>query len=68
MSSTGNAPSDQSAFDGVRVFQKNTKLTKTADALKDLYKVDLSTEIPESLSSYEADFIVVVGNGYKHPK
>ena len=68
VSSTGNAPSDQSAFDGVRVFQKNTKLTKTADALKDLYKVDLSTEIPESLAGYEADFIVVVGNGYKHPK
>ena len=68
VSSTGNAPSDQSAFDGVRVFQKNTKLTKTAEALKGLYKVDLSTEIPESLASYEADFIVVVGNGYKHPK
>lgn len=68
VSSIGNAPNDQSEFDGVRVYQKNSKLTKTAEALKDLYKVDLSTEIPESLSSYEADFIVIVGNGYKHPK
>ena len=68
VSSIGNAPNDQTEFDGVRVFQKNTKLTKTAEALKDLYKVELSTEIPESLSNYEADFIVIVGSGYKHPK
>ena len=68
VSSIGNAPNDQSGFDGVRVYQKNTKLEKTAAALKDLYKVDLATEIPESLASYEADFIVIVGNGYKHPK
>ena len=68
VSSIGNAPNDQTEFDGVRVFQKNTKLTKTAEALKALYKVELSTEIPESLSNYEADFIVIVGSGYKHPK
>ena len=68
VSSIGNAPNDQSGFDGVRVFQKNAKLEKTAAALKDLYKVDLSSEIPESLANYEADFIVIIGNGYKHPK
>jgi hypothetical protein len=66
--STGNAPSDQSGFDGVRVFQKNKKMTKTAEALKKLYKVDVSTEIPDSLKSTEADFIVVVGNGFSHSK
>ena len=66
--STGNAPSDQSGFDGVRVFQKNKKMTKTAEALKKLYKVDVSTEIPDSLKSTEADFIVIIGNGFSHSK
>ena len=65
---TANAPADQSGFDGVRVYQKNAKLTKTAEALKKLYKVDLQTEIPESLKSTEADFIVVIGNGFSHGK
>ena len=66
--STGNAPSDQAGFDGVRVFQKNSKLTQTAEALKKLFKVDIVTEIPESLKNTEADFIVVVGNGFSHGK
>lgn len=66
--STGNAPSDQAGFDGVRIYQKNKKLTKTAEALKKLYKVDPSTEIPESLKSTEADFIVIVGNGAARSK
>lgn len=68
VSTIGNAPDDQSGFDGVRIYQKNSKLTKTAEALKELYKVDLSTEIPESLANYEADFIVIIGNGYKRSK
>lgn len=63
--STANAPSDQSGFDGVRVYQKNAKLTKTAEALKKFYNVDLITEIPESLKTTEADFIVIIGNGFK---
>ena len=66
--SIGNAPNDQTEFDGVRVYQRNAKLEKTAAALKDFYKVDLSAEIPESLASYEADFIVIIGNGFKHSK
>ncbi len=66
--STGNAPSDQSGFDGVRIYQKNKKLTKTAEALKKLYKVDPKTEIPDSLKSTEADFIVIVGNGAARSK
>lgn len=69
--STGNAPSGLGGFDGVRIYQKNTKLTQTATALKDFYKVDdkdrtLTTEIPEGLKSVEADFIVIVGNGFSH--
>ena len=38
-------------------------MTKTAEALHNLYKVDLITDIPESLKSTDADFIVIVGNG-----
>lgn len=66
VSSTVNAPSDQSGFDGVRVYQKNTKLSQTAEALKKFYNVDIQTEIPESLSKTEADFIVIIGNGFSH--
>ena len=69
--STGNAPSDQGGFDGVHIFQKNAKLTQTAEALKKFYKIDdqnnkLTTEIPESLKNTEADFIVIIGNGFSH--
>ena len=69
--STGNAPIDQKGFDGVRIYQKNPKLTKTADALKAFYGVNdndrtFSTEIPDSLKNTEADFIIVVGNGFSH--
>ena len=61
--STGNAPSGLGGFDGVKVYQKNLKMTKTAESLHNLYKVDLITDIPESLKSTDADFIVIVGNG-----
>ena len=63
VASTGNAPSDLSGFDGIKVYQKNLKMTKTAAALHTLYNVDLITDIPESLKSFEGDFIVIVGNG-----
>ena len=63
VSGTANAPSDQSGFDGVRVYEINHK-AKTAEALKKRYNVDLTTEIPESLKSYKCDYIVIVGNGY----
>ncbi len=65
---TANAPSDQSNFDGVRVYQKNSNLNLTAEALKKLYNVEVSTEIPESLKNTEADFIVIVGAGFSHSK
>ncbi|MCQ2571050.1 MAG: LCP family protein [Candidatus Saccharibacteria bacterium] len=66
-----NAPSDQSGFDGVRIYQKNAKMTLTAEALKKFYKIDgkdhtLSTTIPESLKNTEADFIIIIGNGFSH--
>ena len=66
VSTTANAPSDQSGFDGVKVFQKNSKLTKTADALKKFYNTDIKTEIPDSLKNTEADFIVIIGAGFSH--
>lgn len=69
--STGNAPSGLGGFDGVHIYQKNAKMTLTAEALKKFYKIDgknntLSTEIPEGLKNTEADFIVIIGNGFSH--
>lgn len=69
--STGNAPSGLGGFDGVHTYQKNAKMTLTAEALKKFYKIDgknntLSTEIPEGLKNTEADFIVIIGNGFSH--
>ena len=67
ISSTGNAPSDLSAFDGVKVFQVSAKKPKTAEALTKLYNVDIEVNIPDSLASYNtADFIVIIGNGFSH--
>lgn len=68
VSSTSNAPSDQSGFDGVRVYQKNAKMSQTAEALKKFYNVDIITEIPDSLQSQGADFIVIIGNGFSRNK
>ena len=69
--STSNAPSGLGGFDGVHIYQKNAKMTLTTDALKKFYKIDdknntLTTEIPEALKSVEADFIVIIGNGFSH--
>ena len=66
VNNVGNAPTDQSGFDGVRVYQKNSNMPKTAEALKKFYNVDIQTEIPESLSKTEADFIVIIGAGFSH--
>ena len=67
VSSTANAPSDQSAFDCVKVYQVSAKKPKTAEALSKLYKVELEVNIPESLAKYkDTDFIVIVGNGFSH--
>ena len=68
---TANAPSGFGGFDGVRVYQKNAKMTQTAEALKKFYKIDgknnsFVTEIPEGLKNIEADFIVIIGNGFSH--
>ena len=66
VSSAANAPADQSGFDGVRVYQKNANMPQTAEALKKFYNVDISTEVPDSLANYGADFIVIIGNGFSH--
>ena len=68
VSATANAPSDQSAFDGVKVYQISANKPKTAEALAKLYKVESEVNIPESLASYKttADFIVIIGNGFSH--
>lgn len=66
ISETGNAPSGLGGFDGVKVYQVTANKPKTAEALLKLYNVDLITELPEALSSYSCDFIVIVGNGFSH--
>ncbi len=69
--STGNAPSGLGGFDGVHIYQKNAKMTLTAEALKKFYKIDdknntMTTEIPDGLKNVEADFIIIIGNGFSH--
>ncbi len=68
ITATANAPSDQTAFDGVRVYQISAKKPKTADALATLYNVDPDVHLPDSLASYKdsADFVVIIGNGFAH--
>ena len=67
VSATANAPSDQSAFDGVKVYQISAKKPKTAEALSKLYKVNPEVNLPDSLASYKnVDFIVIIGNGFSH--
>ena len=66
-----NAPNGLGGFDGVHVYQKNAKMTQTAEALKKFYKIDgknntYTTEIPAGLKNVEADFIVIIGNGFSH--
>lgn len=63
-----NAPEkdDLRGFDGIKVYQVNPSLTKTAKALKKRYNVKLNTKIPDSLKEYDCDFIVVIGNGYNN--
>ena len=63
--STANAPSDVSGFDGVKLFKLTNDKVKTATALKERYDADFEKDLPDSLASYECDFIVVIGNGYK---
>ena len=63
--STSNAPADVSGFDGVKVFKVANDKPKTEAALKERYGVDIEGSVPESLSSYDCDFIVIIGGGYK---
>ena len=68
VSQVDNAPDKDglSNFDGVKLYQVNTKMEKTAKALKKRYGVDIITKIPNELKSYDSDFIVIIGNGHKN--
>lgn len=68
VSQVDNAPDKDglSNFDGVKLYQVNTKMEKTARALKKRYGVDIITKIPNELKSYDSDFIVIIGNGHKN--
>ena len=65
---TSNAPEDQSDFDGIRVYQVKSKTPKTAAKLAEYYKTELIKSVPESLSDYDCDYIIVLGNGYSTKK
>jgi hypothetical protein len=63
-----NAPSALGAIDGVRVYQLNKHMAGTANALKELYGGNvILTSVPDILTNYSVDFIVVLGNGYASP-
>ena len=62
--SSGNAPEGVGGFDGVRLYRLTDDKPKTADALKERYETDFEETVPEALSSYECDYIVVIGGGY----
>ena len=68
VSRVDNAPDKEglSNFDGVKLYQVNAKMEKTAKALKKRYGVDIATKIPDELKSYDGDFIVIIGNRHKN--
>ncbi len=62
---TANAPEDQSGFDGYRIYAKSGDKKNTLASLEKLYNTQAITELPESLASYDCDFIIVIGNKAK---
>lgn len=64
VTSTVNAPGDFSGMDGVKIYQLNKTMGGTSKALKNLYGTTPITEIPDSLASSKADFVIILGNGY----
>ena len=61
-----NAPSDYEAFDGVQIFAAADDKNATKAELEKVYKTSASSEIPESLTNYNSDFIIVLGGGFSH--
>lgn len=73
--SIGNAPDDLQDNEKTIIYQLNDTKPETAAKLAEKYGVELTTEIPESLSEYKgssdgesdsepADFIVIIGNDH----
>ena len=73
--SIGNAPDNLQDAEKTIVYQLNDTKPETAAKLAEKYGVELTTEIPESLSEYKgssdedsdsepADFIVIIGNDH----
>lgn len=58
-----NSPEGERDFDGVRIYQKGSGYTKTAEELVKIYGVTVSNEVPEALKGFKGDFIVIIGNG-----
>jgi len=62
----GNAPSELEAFDGVRVYARASDKPKTLAELEKVYKTSASDTIPDNLTNYNSDFIIVLGGGFSH--
>jgi anionic cell wall polymer biosynthesis LytR-Cps2A-Psr (LCP) family protein len=59
-----NAPSALGAVEGVKIYQKNQSMSGTAKMLEKFYNIVVSTTIPDVLTNYLCDFIVVLGDGF----
>ena len=75
VSSIGNAPDDLQNAEKTVVYQLNDTKPETAAKLAEKYNVELTTEVPDSLSEYKessdedsdstpADFIIIIGNDH----
>lgn len=66
VSQIGNAPDKKelSGFSGVKIYQINSKVNKTATALKKRYSAEMITNIPTDLKEYDCDFIIIIGKDH----
>ena len=66
VSQIGNAPDKKelSGFSGVKIYQINSKMSKTATALKKRYSAEMITNIPTDLKEYDCDFIIIIGKDH----
>lgn len=61
-----DAPSSLAETKGIAIYQFNSHKNKTADALNKLYKDStMSSNVPESLTGLDCDFVIILGDGYE---
>ena len=65
ISEIGNSPDNFGEVPTTIIYQLNSSKPQTAEELKSYFGVDITTEVPESLSEYnteENDFIIILGD------